>query len=217
MIQWTLILAVSLTPAVRGGQRATSAGQQPVDAKTLGLQLTVAISDEKFCAGDADIYTEVFDLATRYTNTGTNKLTVFTGTDVPARVFVARTAEDLKAAKYEAELNGESFPMDGGRYMLGSDLKKERSAALEPGESVVSKTSIAVLVRRLESANIPGTVASGEHFLQVQMQTKVSQGDTGNQIGPRRRQPPSFQWVSIRSETVQFEAPLSPALQHCAK
>jgi hypothetical protein len=78
MIRLTLILAVTLSSAIGSAQQSgTSAHPQAVNAGSLGLQLTVSISNERFCSGDVDVYTDALDLATRYTNAGTNKLTLF--------------------------------------------------------------------------------------------------------------------------------------------
>jgi hypothetical protein len=216
MIRLVLALAVLLTSAPGGPrQQKASPDRRTLDGTAVGLQLTASITGERFCSGDADVYTEALDLAGRYTNMGKKKLTVLTGTDVPATVLVARTAEDLKAAKYEALINWDSFPMGGGRYLLGSNPKSEKSASLEPGQSVTSMISTAVLVQRPGTIKVPGTVATGEHNLEIRMQIRVRQGKSGTEIARGGEQIPSFRWVSVLSDPITFEVPASPTLQDC--
>lgn len=216
MMRFTLLLLVLVISATDGAaQREARAQGQALDVLTTGLQLTASITDERFCSGDVDVYTDAFDLASRYTNVGTNELTLLTGTDVVSVVLVAHSAEDLKAAKYEAELNWDMYSMDGGQYALGSNPRSEKSVSLKPGQSTVSKASTAVLVRRPGAMSVPGTVPAGEHFLQIRTQIKVSEGGSAKRVARGGSQRPSFRWVSVLSDPIRFEVPSSPTLQNC--
>jgi hypothetical protein len=141
MIPWTLILATSLARGVGSAQRTAHPDQQVVDGKTLGLQLTIAISGEKFCSGDADVYTDVLNLATLYANQGKTPLRIFLGTDFAPRVLVARSEEDLRASNFESGQNGDYYPMDGAdtcwvqtRKMSGLSLSHRGNPSRERAE-----------------------------------------------------------------------------------
>ena len=191
--------------------------QEPVTRHDPSLmEVHIAIDNREFCSGDNDVYTEKLNLTVRYTNKGKSTLTVFTGTDLPQGTIAAHTVEELKAGKYESELGGALLPMEGGRYMLGSDPATERSITLTTGQSVEAKHYVGVVVSKSESTKVHGTIMSGKHFLKVFMAIKVSDGTINKVTANSLSQHPEFRWVTVPSQPVEFEVPPTPDLKDCS-
>jgi len=188
------------------------------NSKEIGLGVNIAINSQEFCSGDDDVYTEVFNLTLRYTNKGKSAVTVFIGTDIVAATRVARTVEEMKTGKYESEIGADPLlPMDGGRYMLGSDPKMERSVTLAPGQSVGVNHRDGVIVSKSESKKINGTLTSGRHILVILMMIKASEAGIRKQAADNRNLHSGYPWVTVASQPVEFDVPAnSGVLRDCS-
>jgi hypothetical protein len=117
------LLAASLILVLLAGGgiiETANARQAKGEPKNVNVELSIKVDSHKFCSGDADGYSELFDLTTRYTNKGKFPLTItiFSGTNGLAATRIAQTVDDMKAAKYESEQAGDSFLVDGGWQSL---------------------------------------------------------------------------------------------------
>jgi hypothetical protein len=215
-MRWRIVLILSIMPLGFSPRDAVCADQGIRSSSDTGLDLHIAINSRNFCSADDEVYTEVFNLILRYTNKGKSTVTVFIGTDIAEATQVALTIQGMKTGKYESEIGGALLPMDGGRYMFGSDPDTERSVSLVPGQSVVVKHPVGVVVSKSESAKVPGTITSGKHLLQVLMMIKVSDGSKNKVTADSMNQHPEFRWVKVPSQPVEFAVPVNPDLTDCS-
>jgi hypothetical protein len=212
-MRWTIVLLLLFIPLRIDTTAAKSADQGPRNSKDIGLAVNIAINTREFCSGDDDVYSERLDLTVRYTSKGKSAVTVYIGTDIVQATRVARTIEEMKAGKYELEIGADPLlPMDGGRYMLGSDPEAERLVTLAPGQSVEIKSPDFVPVSKSESKKINGTVTSGRHILVVLMMIKASEVGISKQAADNWNHHPEYPWVTIASQPVEFEVPANPGL-----
>jgi hypothetical protein len=182
--------------------------------KSSGVGLDLArLQTQRFCYGDAETYSQLLDFDAVYTNRGTFGLRLYLGNEVPVGMVVAKTADDLKNRRLETEQHWTVYPAPGGRSMVGVDPKNERSVDLKPGESTVSRSSAALVVRSVPY-NIPGTLAPGGHFFQVQMLLKVSRA-VSSPVRGKQQQSSQFQWLTIQSGPVQIDVPRGPQIDQC--
>ena len=196
----------------------SSGWAQPDSSKTVELALHSKVASHKSCVGDADVYSEVLDLVTYYTNMGHSPVSLFLGSGVATRIRISKTIDDLKAGKLEVEFNGDVFPKDGNSQLLGQNPKLlNDSREILPGETVEDNNSAAILVRRLRSSRIPGTVAAGIYFLEMHMLVKIA--ELPSKVDSERRKPhhPKERWVSVVSDPIEIEIPNSPELINCSK
>jgi hypothetical protein len=212
-----LIIVLSIACVLSQWAVLQMVGEKRVDdQKNHTLSLSITIDNQKSCSGDADVYSEVLDFTTRYANDTDSQVTVYLGTDVATHIFVAYTPKDLKAGKYEAENKSDVFPAPGDRYLLGQNPKDEHPKLIQPGQTVDGKSSTAVVVRKVESARIPGTVTAGKHFLQIRMLVKISQNVAAGKVeGIQQRGKADYRWTSVLSDPVEVEIPAKPELQAC--
>lgn len=177
------------------------------------VRLMVKIERQKFCSGDSETYTAALDLNTTYLNVSSSALTIFLGTDVPSQILISRSLNDLRRGNYETRLDLESYPMNGGQYMLGSNPKKERRVRLAPHQSTNGYTSIGVVIRKLASVQIPGTIPEGTHYMQVLMNVKVSPTNRPS----HRKSSAQYRWIPVKSQPIRFRVPANPALKTCSE
>jgi hypothetical protein len=215
---WWLILLL-IACSVPGSVPSEPPGQKsPENAEGAGLKLNIVIEGQESCSGDDEAYSEVLHMIARYTNKTETPVTVFPGSDVATEIFVARTTKDLKAGRFESEARRHVFPANGDRYLVGQNPKDQRPTVVQPGQSVEGKNTATVSVRKLESANVPGTiVAGGKHALQIGMLLKIlANSNPDKEKGVHRKQQREYRWVFVRSEPVEVDIPAKPELRDCS-
>jgi YD repeat-containing protein len=138
-------------------------------------------------------------------------LRLFLGTDTPTGAVVARTVEDLRNHRFELEAQGDVIPAQGGEFLLGTDPGDERAVALDPGRSGTSHGEYALVVRTVANRLVPGTVAPGLHFLQIQMLIKMAKPQ-GKPAAGKQQAFSQFEWVTVLSAPVRFNVDCSDGL-----
>jgi hypothetical protein len=180
--------------------------------RTPRVDLTVSdLQTERFCFADGETYSQIVRFKGTYKNAGTSGVRLFLGTEVPAGMLIAKSLDELQGHKLETEQNLSVYPDAGGQVMLGSDRKNERSVDLKSGESADSP-NVATLVVRSVPRDIPGTIAPGEHFVQIRMWVRTSSATGTAQTQKRSARP---QWVQVQSQPVRVEVPSNPRVEQC--
>jgi hypothetical protein len=184
-------------------------------ADNAGLKLNITIENTKACSGDTEVYSNLLLLNARYTNDTDVPKAIFLQSGVPTQVLVARTEEDLKEQRYEVKNNLHVYPANGGAFLLGSNPQGDHATTIQPGQSVNARSRTAIAVRRVASSRISGTVAAGEHVLQIGMLLKISIPTTSRKQLSRARTA-KYRWISVLSDSVPLTIHKAPELQDCS-
>ena len=162
MLSKTIIGAL-LIIAVSGLLMAFS-GRVPA-ATDASLQLTTEIVGQRYCTGDGDLDGVLLELRLMYRNTGTSPLILYKGSTPVHRIVLRKTAND--APEVDSSL---SWYSDRPWTVDASELG-ERFVILRPNASFETQTKTRVFVTRDDSKAFPGSVGSGDHYLQVTIPT----------------------------------------------
>ena len=202
---------ILIGPFGRTGGLADISGKEN---KKATLQLNIRVESQESCKGDRDTFTENFDVVTQYRNSGTKTLAVYTGEDYSASQRVARSLEDLKAKKYEADYGWDVFPSDApGDHLQGSQPRQEPTRILAPGQTTESRTTFGLVVRKNAAANLPMTIAPGSHYVQIDVSTKVDSERISRNVTPDSMG--NLRWATVSSTPVRIELPANPVLKDC--
>jgi len=217
--RWPTISLLAIIELV-GAASLSCFGQKSQDNPSYGLRVRIALLGEKFCYGTDEIDTQMLDLSMRFANAGKSPITIILGTYSAPLVLIARSEDDLKAGKYEVDMEGDFLTSEDGRYLLSPRPQKERPVLLRPGESVEDheNSEIGVFVRKPSASRIPGgTITSGKHFIQVGILIRVVQGDKKKLAARPAGQSEKYVWASVKSQAVSFETPQKITVQDCPK
>jgi hypothetical protein len=178
------------------------------------LQLTVRIVSQESCKGDRDVFSENFDVVTEYRNSGTKSLAIYTGEDYSSTDRVAKSLEDLKAKRYEANDSWDVFPSDAsGDHLLGSPPHQEPTRILAPGQTTESRVTFGLAVRKNAADAIPMTVPPGVHYVEIDVRTKVDSERISRNVTPDSMG--HLRWATVSSDPLRIELPANPVLKDC--
>ncbi len=152
-----LIVTVILVAPAPWARAQTDGGQR--------LQLTTEITRQRYCTGDADLDGVSFDLRLLYRNAGTSPVILYKGSTDVYEIAVRKTADG--PLELDSHL---SWYYDKPWTVDASSLRK-LFVILQPNATFETHTETRVFVTRDDSQHFPGSVESGDHYLQVTIPT----------------------------------------------
>jgi len=167
---------------------------------TDGVRSVVRIVGQKYCYGDADVFTVWLKLDVEIVNSsGTS---YYLPPDLVP--YVGRVAESVGAAergKYINEWTGTRYPTRPRSH--------NRPIQIRPGRSTVLHIDYGVPIRRRRDPAIPGTVPMGSYALQLVLRPEYTPS-------PLRSERDKGIWVtSLTTEPVSFQVAADSKPKQC--
>ena len=149
------------------------------------LKVETQLLGGKYCAGDDEVATHLMRLRVRYTNTSAKPIILYKGSNVVTTVMVSKSAADAVARRHELSLPLTTYQASG-RPLSETTRLDNRFVILRKGASF--ETTVEVAVPFAKKGEAPaGTVAAGEHFLQVQLATWPESAELAETLRKRWR------------------------------
>ncbi len=210
-LMFALLQTLGDAPGLSITSRTSSAQS---DGPKPNIRLTVRVTRQISCKGDRDAYTEDFDVATRYVNTGVKDLTIYTGEDYSPNWKVAATLADMQRKKYVDDPNWEVFITDDGEHPIGDHPRPEPPRTLSPGQAAESKSSFGLVMRR-KGTVVPMSILPGTYYVRLGVMTKIAKGRSSSAREAKPTKVNGFHWTFVLSEPIRVELSEKPVLQDC--
>jgi hypothetical protein len=144
------------------------------------LKVTPELASQRYCYGDAEVFTIRLKLRVKYVNLSDK--TLILGKEIGKawyRVRVAKNLEDLRTGRYEYnpitdwffQSNGNS-PQKPSPVLPGPDV-----AILAPGQAFVSEINTHVVAQYENPKDFAGSIRPGVHMLQMDLSAWNRPGD----------------------------------------
>ena len=201
----TLVFMVS-APATAGGD------DQP-------LRAAPEIISQRYCFGDAEVFSVWLKLRVKYTNL-TNKTLILDKEIGKAwyGVTVAHNVEDLAAGKYESNPNIDWFftdkdqlPKSPSSAAPGPDF-----AILSPGKTFESAIDTSVVAQYDITKDVAGAIRSGTHIFQMQISAWNRPG-LAREFEKSWRQTGQIVTGLIKTEPIELRLPANPKVESDCK
>jgi hypothetical protein len=211
-----LFVVQPLGDAIRLGRIVHPRSAQSKSPKP-NIQLAIRVTKQVSCSGNRDAYTEIFDVDTRYVNTGDKDITIYTGEDYSPTEKVANTLSDLQAGKYVSDSNWDVFfADDSDEHPIGSHPKLDPPKTLLPGQATESQTGFALVVRK-KGTIVPMSILSGTYYVKLGVMTKIANDNPSGGAIPSPTEPHRYHWTYVLSDPIQVVLPSHPHLRDCDK
>jgi hypothetical protein len=199
LVGWLLVSSEALSPA---------ANDQP-------LKVLPTLLSERYCYGDAEVFSVWLKLRMQYINQSDRTLILDKQIGQAwYGVTVARTMEDLVAQKYEYNPNIDWIITDEDkRPPRPSPTPPSKDfVILAPGQSFESETDASVMAQYGNAKQIVGTVQPGSHIFQMELS---AWSHPGNASEFKRRWSRVGQLVTeeIDTEPLEIRVPTNPKLE----
>lgn len=154
-------------------------------------------TDERFCAGDAEVYTQTSLLRVRYVNRSKMGYDIRVGgLNALVETLISKSIDGLRRKQYEAEW--ESYNIPSGRE------DPPKSIHLEPGQSTLSDIPLSLIVSS-GPTRIPNTLVAGTYYLQI-----------GVRFGVIRNSGQPDEFRVVQTPPIRIVVPKSPVLKDCS-
>jgi hypothetical protein len=158
-----LLIAICILAAPAATNSATD--EQPLTA-------TPELNSQKYCPGDAELFSVSLSLRMKYENHTGQKLILdkLIG-KAWYGVTVAHSKEDLAAGKYEYHPNIDWFFSEKDKLLKkpSADLPGSDFVILAPDQIFESEIATGVFVQYENARNVAGSIRSGVHVLQMEL------------------------------------------------
>ena len=152
-------------------------GSSVSTADDLPLKANPTLIGTKYCPGDAEIYSAVFKIRVQYVNHADKNLILDRGIGKTwYQERVARTSQDLADGKYEYNPNIDWWSSQEEK-VPSFDSPGVDFVVLEPGKKFESEINAGVFVSYKNSKIPAGSIASGIHYLQIELSPWTHAGD----------------------------------------
>src|SRR5260370_41691431 len=183
------------------------------------LKVVPELVSQRYCFGDAEVFSVLLKLHVKYTNRTDKTLILDKGVGKAwYQVTVARSAEDLAAGKYESNPNidwifGEKdqFPQKPPLAGPGPDF-----AILKPGETYEGEIETSVVAQYEGTKDISGAIRSGTHVLQMQLSAWNRPG-LRSEFEKSWREKGYLVTGVIKTEPIEIRVPAAPKIENECK
>lgn len=138
--------------------------------QTVSLKLTMTVIEKQYCKADSELDGLRMKLKLTFTNTGSQQIILYKGSNSVSRLIVTRNLRDSSANKIE--VNATLTQITAGKGInLKTHIPNQAFVILPPGGSYEVEATVTVFAVRNDMREITGAVASGEHALQIEVST----------------------------------------------
>lgn len=183
------------------------------------LKVVPEIVSQRYCFGDAEVFSVWLKLHVKYTNR-TDKTLILDKEvgKVWYQVTVARNVEDMAAGKYEYNPNidrifteKDQLPKKPSLAGPGPDF-----AILNPGETYEGEIETAVVAQYEAPKDVSGAIRSGTHVLQMQISAWNRPGQL-SEFERSWRQKGQIVTGVIKTEPIEIRVPAAPKIENECK
>jgi hypothetical protein len=183
------------------------------------MKLAASVDSIKYCEGDDDVYTAHLQLRFQYTNLSSGN-TILYKTKTPIEItsaIIGRSVNDLEGRQFETTIQYDQFvePQDIPSESLEPD--QTQFVVVYPNKSSELAGEVAVAVRRRPNKSLPGTIASGNHVMIVDVVDWPFTLDAGQRLQRRWAKVGVLSYAAMESEPFEFSIASAPSLQECSK
>ncbi|HZS05600.1 MAG TPA: hypothetical protein VFD58_12240 [Blastocatellia bacterium] len=177
------------------------------------LTLTTALVSERFCFGDGEVATMQIKLRLQYKNTGRRPVILYKGSNIVTSIRVSKTAGEALAGRHELSLS--PAVLVSGERPIKQELD-DLFIVLRPGEAFNTETDVAIPFTTETGRKIfPGTVATGNHVIQIKVVTWPELPELAKEMGTRWSRSGYLWHDTIEAAPMQFAIEPEPKLQEC--
>ena len=202
-----LVLLLCLLCALPGNAQSRSSvsgeGQQTRMLTSPALQLTMKIVGQIYCRGDSDLDGLRLNVLFSYSNTGSQPLLLYKGSNLASRIMVSRTLEDAAAKRFELNSSVTHVTASGSKCFKGS-VPTKCFVILPPGRSYDVKGIVGVFAFRDDSRPVQGGIVSGNHILEVEVPTWPASNELARKLSGLWEQRMDLWSRPITTEPIAF-------------
>jgi hypothetical protein len=168
---------------------------------------------QKYCPGDADLFSVNFKLRVKYEN-HTDKALILDkqiGKNYD-RVILGKSKEDLAAGNYEYDLILDKFGEDLSSIKPSKKLLRSDFIILSPGQIFESEIGTSVTVQYENTHGVKGAIRSGIHFLQIEFSGWNHPGDA-SEFEKSWRKYGHLVTKIIDTEPIEIRVPPNPKVE----
>ena len=134
------------------------------------VHLELGIIQQEYCPGDAELDRIRLKLRLRFTNSGSDNVILYKGSNVVIRIMVSRDVDSAQSHVYEVD--GSLTTLYAGDPKINvTTLPNKLFVILRPTEFFETTRELSVFVVRDDVRRITGAILSGDHVLQIQVLT----------------------------------------------
>jgi hypothetical protein len=180
-----------------------------------GLKAVPMLINERYCYGDAEVFSVWLTLRVKYTNHTDQKLILDRGIGQAwYGVKVARNLEDLLAGRYEYNPNIDWT--ESRQEKLKSDSPGGHFIVLAPGETFQSEINAAVIAQYENPKNLAGAITPGSHVLQLEL-SAWGRAEDASKFAKSWRKFGDLVTGVIRTEPLEIKIPSAPNVEKNCK
>lgn len=186
------------------------------------VRLTAELGDQKYCAGDAAVFSVIMELRVRVENVSDSRVILSRALANPLQGRVASTEEEARAGEFLYTFSGSKFFGESVDPEFDERPDPERFVTLQPGEAYETRVESGVLVhRRGASEPLSGTIAAGTRgVLQVDVPLWPYQTMPEEEIRRLRlrwQKQGELATTLVKSNWIAFEVPESVTVDECTE
>ena len=171
------------------------------------LRLTLKVTDSQYCVADDEVDGLNLKLRFSFENRTNGPIILYKMRPFPTRFMVARNLSDAAAQQYELDYSTTWYMDKAGdeadRCYKGAS-PTDCFTTIAPGSSYEADGEARVLAVRGDANDVPGAVKSGQHVLQLVVQTWDESGKVAQETASRWHSHGSLWYRPLTSEPLTF-------------
>jgi hypothetical protein len=205
-VKRALLIGTVLTATFLGySARERVAGRE----KNSGLQLSTEIVRQRYCTGDDDLDGVSLTLKLHYQNLGQEPLILQKDSSLAYYIVVRDSPTGNIETFYDLE-----WITDGPLKLDDSSLN-EAFVILQPQGRFEIETEVRVFAIRDDATNVKGGILSGDHYLQVTIQTGDNPAEVANRLRQKWRSHGLLWTDSVTSLPMKFQIAKNRTVSNC--
>jgi hypothetical protein len=179
------------------------------------ISVTPELIGQKYCYGDAEVFSVWLKLRMRYKNQ--SERTLILDKQIGKAwygVTVARTMQDLAARKYEYNPNIDWIITDEDKRPVRPSPTPPRKdfAILAPGQSFENETDASVIAQYENTKQVVGAIEPGSHIFQMELSAWSHPG-TVSEFEKRWNKLGQVVTGEIETEPIEIQVPANPKVE----